>query len=128
MKFSHVRLLVSNVQECFYFYKDVLGFDIVWGDENSPYVEFETGNTKIAINERRMIAEVVGKSNSPSEVDSQDNIALIFAVEDVDRYFRVLRDKGVNFINEPQTREDWGIRLAHFRDPAGNLIEINQGL
>jgi catechol 2,3-dioxygenase-like lactoylglutathione lyase family enzyme len=25
-------------------------------------------------------------------------------------------------------RPEWGIRTAHFRDPDGNLIEINQPL
>lgn len=27
-----------------------------------------------------------------------------------------------------QDRPDWGVRVAHFRDPDGNLIEINQNL
>jgi len=29
-------------------------------------------------------------------------------------------------VNKPKNMNDWGIRLAHFRDPDGNLIEINQ--
>jgi lactoylglutathione lyase len=35
-----------------------------------------------------------------------------------------LQIKGVSFLTEPKNRPDWGIRTAHFRDPAGNLLEI----
>lgn len=128
MKLSHVRLLVPNVQDCFFFYQELLGFEVVWGDENSPYVEFETGETKIALYERSMEAEVVGRTDRPLISDSQDQVAIILAVNNIDHVYRELLDKGVSFINSPQSREDWGIRFAHFRDPAGNLFEINQGL
>lgn len=128
MKLSHVRLLVPNVQDCFFFYQELLGFEVVWGDENSPYVEFETGETKIALYERSMEAEVVGRIDRPLISDSQDQVAIILAVNNIDHVYRELLDKGVSFINSPQSREDWGIRFAHFRDPAGNLFEINQGL
>ncbi|MGM0885175.1 MAG: VOC family protein [Bacillota bacterium] len=126
MNLSHVRLLVTNVTECFYFYRDIMGFDVIWGDENSPYAEFQTGQTKIAINQKSMIAEVVGTLEKNPESDSQDKLALIFAVDNVDETYEELVNKGVEFLNSPLDRNDWGIRLAHFRDPAGNLIEINQ--
>lgn len=58
----------------------------------------------------------------------QDQLAIIFVVESVDSYYQSLTRKGIEFVNVPQNQKDWGIRLAHFRDPAGNLIEINQGL
>jgi len=32
------------------------------------------------------------------------------------------------FETEPTDRSVWGIRTAHFRDPDGNLIEINHAL
>jgi len=48
-----------------------------------------------------------------------------FHVDSVDEYYNYLSEKGVQFINEPHDRKDWGIRVAHFRDPDGNLIEIN---
>ncbi len=29
-------------------------------------------------------------------------------------------------MNEPHDQTDWGIRCFHFRDPGGNLIEVNK--
>ena len=39
-----------------------------------------------------------------------------------------LRAQGVALVAEPQDRSDWMIRTAHFRDPDGNLIEINSSI
>jgi catechol 2,3-dioxygenase-like lactoylglutathione lyase family enzyme len=66
--------------------------------------------------------------SKPAEVDSQDRMAMIFGVDDVDATCSKLKSHGVQFVTEPHERKDWGIRVAHFRDPDGNLIEINHGL
>jgi uncharacterized glyoxalase superfamily protein PhnB len=60
--------------------------------------------------------------------DNQDDLCLVFAVEDVDEIHKELIGKGIIPLNEPQDRQDWGIRCFHFRDPAGILIEVNQDL
>jgi len=52
----------------------------------------------------------------------------LFEVPNVDRASQELKTKGVVFETEPMDRPEWGIRTAHFRDPDGNLIEINQPL
>jgi catechol 2,3-dioxygenase-like lactoylglutathione lyase family enzyme len=49
-------------------------------------------------------------------------------VESVDAAYGELRAKGISFLAEPGDRSDWGIRVAHFRDPDGNLIEICHSL
>ncbi|MFV9644620.1 MAG: VOC family protein, partial [Desulfobacterales bacterium] len=51
-----------------------------------------------------------------------------FEVPNVDKATQELKAKGVVFETEPTDRSVWGIRTAHFRDPDGNLIEINQAL
>jgi catechol 2,3-dioxygenase-like lactoylglutathione lyase family enzyme len=33
-KFTHIRLLVSDVQACLSFYRDVLGMEVLWADED----------------------------------------------------------------------------------------------
>lgn len=40
MELTHIRLLVDNYKDCFHFYKDILGFEVTWGDENSNYADF----------------------------------------------------------------------------------------
>ena len=127
-RLTHARLLVSNFKACFLFYRDVLKLDVVWGDENGPYADFQAGETKIALFERRLMADVVGTSGQPSYAECQDRVALILAVENVDEAYRDLKDEGVAFVTEPTDFTGWGIRAAHFRDPNGDLLEINHEL
>jgi lactoylglutathione lyase len=127
-RFAVNRLLVSNFEACFHFYHDIMGFDYQAGDENGPYVEFNTGETLMALFDRGYMALVVGAGAKPSTADCQDRAALIFCVDDVDEAHKVLQIKGVHFLTEPKNRLDWGIRTAHFRDPDGNLIEIYSAL
>jgi catechol 2,3-dioxygenase-like lactoylglutathione lyase family enzyme len=128
IKFTHVRLLVSDYKACFRFYQDVLGFEVLWGDEEGGYADFKTGEVSIALFGRQDMADAVGAGQKPARVDAQDRAALIFAVENVDETYRVLSEKGVEVAAGPVDRPDWGIRTAHFRDPDGNLIEINESL
>ena len=127
-RFTHARLLVSEFEACFAFYRDVLGLEVVWGDGGSHYADFQSGNFKLALFGRQPMADVVGTGERPADADYQDRVALIFAVEDVDRAYRRLADKGVTFVTEPMDRPGWGVKTAHFRDPDGNLIEINEEL
>ncbi|WP_227379789.1 VOC family protein [Haladaptatus halobius] len=120
-------MLVADYQECFHFYRDVLGFEVGWGDEKSYYADFETGNATLALFGREEMADAVGATEKPSNTPGQDEVALIFRVESVDETHQSLRRK-IEFVTEPHDRPDWGIRVAHFRDPNGNLIEINRSL
>jgi lactoylglutathione lyase len=125
MKLTHTRLLVNNYQECYYFYKDILSFECTWGDENSNYASFQLGNTQLAIFDKDEMLEDINESNDGKA--PLNEVVLIFAVDDVDETFFSLKSK-VQFVSEPHNREDWGIRVAHFRDPNGTLIEINQNI
>lgn len=128
LQFSHVRLLVSSFADCFRFYRDILGFEVTWSDEDGVYADFKTGGTTLALFDRQLMARVVGRTDYPREAESQDRVSLIFAVDDVDETHRTLRARGVEFVTMPQDRKAWGVRTAHFRDPDGNLIEINSPL
>jgi catechol 2,3-dioxygenase-like lactoylglutathione lyase family enzyme len=44
MKFSHVRLLVSDFDACFRFYRDVMGWRPTWGEEGETYASFDDGS------------------------------------------------------------------------------------
>jgi catechol 2,3-dioxygenase-like lactoylglutathione lyase family enzyme len=128
LQFTHVRLLVTDFPTCFRFYRDVIGLEVAWGDENSGYADLKTGQTTVALFSRQEMAEAIGTANNGKSTAGSDTVALIFAVENVDATYVALQAKGVTFTAEPQDHPDWGIRTAHFRDPAGNLIEINQSL
>lgn len=123
---THVRLLVEDYRDCFLFYKDVLGLTPAWGDEETGYAEFQAGSTRLAVFGRSEMSQVVGTAELPAGAQCQDRIAVVLRVDDVQRAYESLCSAGVQFLTEPEDRADWGIRTAHFRDPAGNLLEINQ--
>lgn len=121
---THVRLLVSDFRSCFRFYRDVLGFEVTWGDETKGYADFRTGDTILALFERDAMAAAVGKAPDRSRGELGD-VSLIFGVDDVDATVEALPDD-VGFVTDPHDRPDWGIRVAHCRDPDGNLLEFNE--
>ena len=125
---THVRLLVSDYDKEFRFFRDVLGFKSTYGAEGENYADFDCNGVCIALFKRNLMSEDVKTSAKPVQSDSQDRVALIFGVADVDAITVKLKSEGVHFVTEPHDRKDWGIRVAHFRDPDGNLIEINHGL
>ena len=127
LTFTHSRLLVPNYRDCFRFYRDVLGFAIEWGDEDGTYADFRTGETTLALFDRAVMAEVVGAGDEPRVAAPRDEVTLVFGVESVDETYEGLH-ADVAFITEPHDRPGWGIRVAHFRDPAGTLVEINEPL
>lgn len=120
MKLTHVRLLVDDVPACFRFYRDVLGFTPTWGEEGEGYADFDTGGgSSLALMARSGQAEVV-----PLE-DAGDGAILVVGVDDLDAALADLRRRGADPAPVIE-RADWGIRFAHLRDPAGNLIEVNE--
>ena len=126
MELTHTRLLVDNYQECFLFYRDVLGFEVSWGDETSNYADFRFNGCTLGIFERKQMVEAMGGIYS-SPIEKSDRTALVFKVENVEESYRALKGK-VNFITEPAEQKGWGLKVAHFRDPAGSLIEIYENI
>ncbi|RFB13491.1 VOC family protein [Bacillus sp. HNG] len=127
MNLTHIRLLVDNYKECFIFYRDILGFEVSWGDENSRYADFTgIGGVKLGLFERKQLVEAIGAEYVPL-VENQDKTTLIFKVESVEDTYEKMKEK-LEFITQPHEQVDWMLKVAHFRDPAGNLIEIYENL
>ena len=57
-----------------------------------------------------------------------DKTSLIILVDSEEDTFHSLKKQGVKFINEPHNQVDWGIEVAHFRDPDDNLVEIYEAI
>lgn len=124
---THIRLLVDDLQACLRFYRDVLGFPVALQAED-VYVEFDTGSVLLALYGRRMMAEVTGTPGEGGALAGADRLVLCVAVDDVDAAYADLMARGVAFVKAPHDRPVWALRVAHFRDPDGNLIEISQSI
>jgi catechol 2,3-dioxygenase-like lactoylglutathione lyase family enzyme len=123
-KLTHVRLLCDDVMACLRFYRDVLGFAPRYGDVESVYHELESGAVTIALFNRKLMADAVHTSGLPAVRERQDDALLTFEVESVDDAHARLKAKGATFVTDPHDQPAWQIRVAHFRDPAGHLLEI----
>jgi len=125
LRYTHTRLLVADFAACFRFYSDVLGLKPRFGSQAGPYEEFQTGQVILALFESKGMADSLpGVELKPPG----DSVVLTFEVDDVDAAYESLLARGVSFVAPPADRPAWLIRTAHFRDPAGNLLEINSPL
>lgn len=128
---SQLRLLVpaDKFKACYTFYKDVMRFTPS-DDGESVYTAFALPGTsiEIALFYRDLMAAAANTSAKPETVDAQDVAVLCFEVDDVDARFAEMKAQGVEVAAEPHDQPDWLLRVALLRDPAGNLIEINQGM
>ena len=123
MRLTFVRLLVDDYAACFRFYRDVMEFPVTFGSEASGYADFDAGSdVHIAVFDRAEQMEQLGGDDATRGAQA----ALVFEVVDVDSVLAGLRARGASVAAEPADRADWGIRVAYVRDPAANLIELNQ--
>ncbi|CAM3730343.1 VOC family protein [Smaragdicoccus niigatensis] len=113
------------------FYRDTLGFevrnDVGYGTMRWITVGPEGSKTSIVLHppaadpgitedERRTIAEMMAKGSYAS---------IVLSSEDVDGTFEQVQAAGAEVVQEPMD-QPYGVRDCAFRDPAGNLVRINQ--
>jgi catechol 2,3-dioxygenase-like lactoylglutathione lyase family enzyme len=114
------------------FYRDVLGFEVRndvgsgrmrWitvapaGADGPSIVLYPPGaDPGITDDERRTIAEMMAKGTYG---------IIVLATKDLDGAFAALTSRGAEVVQEP-IEQPYGIRDCAFRDPAGNLVRMNQ--
>lgn len=126
MKLTHVRLLVEDMERSLAFYRDALGLEVTLDAGGGVYYELAAGEAILALYRRDLMGQMLG-SGLPAPAQS-DAVALTFGVNDVDATAGELKERGVTFVTEPMDYDVAFLRLAHLRDPDGNLIEINAPL
>jgi uncharacterized glyoxalase superfamily protein PhnB len=114
------------------FYRDTLGFEvradvgynglhwITVGPQGQPGTSIvlypPSATPGVTEDEQRTIAEMMAKGTFASV-----NLATV----DVDATFERLQASGAEVVQEP-TDQPYGVRDCAFRDPAGNLLRIQQ--
>lgn len=114
------------------FYRDVLGFEVRLdvGYENMRWITVgPAGQPDTAI-----VLHPPGVGNDISDDERETILELIakgtyfgvnLATDDLDGTFAKLEGAGADIVQEP-IEQDYGVRDAAFRDPAGNLIRIQE--
>ncbi len=120
MKLDNVGVAVRNVTEMREFFDRQLGLE-VQGDDKSSFLVTVGEDSYLyvfAAGERDPGTKVI----DPDLVQSLPGVDhLSFRVADVDSTYERLAQRGVRFLGRPRTRRDWGLRVAPFADPEGNL-------
>ncbi|WP_460715961.1 VOC family protein [Nocardioides dilutus] len=114
------------------FYRDVLGFELRndvgfqgmrWltvGPPGQPEVNIVLhppgADPGITEEERRTIAEMMAKGTYAS---------IMLSTPDLDGTFEQLQGQDVDIVQEP-IEQDWGMRDCAVRDPAGNMVRIQE--
>ncbi|MFJ6566297.1 VOC family protein [Streptomyces sp. NPDC091292] len=126
MELAQVRLLVSDFPACYRFYADVLGLKPQSGAVDGPYEKFSphTGSAGIALQDRAMMAELLGEL-AGTAVGHRSLVVL--RVEDLDAYCADVTARGGALLQGPSAMTD-RMRVAHLKDPEGNLVELQEWL
>lgn len=128
MKLNNIRLLVSDFDKCFRFYSEKLGLKVTWGKIGGDYASFDIGiesnNMGLSIFRSDLMAREIGNFDKTLPSNNREKIVIVMQVDHVDKTYERLTNNGVSFINGPKDIAGWGSRVAHFRDPENNLIEI----
>ena len=114
------------------FYRDILGFEvrtdfgqgamrwITVGPVSQPGTSIllapPAADPGVTDDERRTITEMMAKGTYAG---------IVLATPNLDEAFAKLEAAGVDIVQEP-TDQDYGIRDAAIRDPAGNLIRLQE--
>jgi catechol 2,3-dioxygenase-like lactoylglutathione lyase family enzyme len=122
----------SDPDESVAFYRDVLGFEvrkdvgfnglrwITVGPVGQPATSIvlypPSGDPGVTEAERQTVAEMMAKGTYA---------VILLATTDVDGTFDRVQARDAEVVQEP-TDQPYGVRDCAFRDPAGNLIRIQQ--
>jgi predicted enzyme related to lactoylglutathione lyase len=114
------------------FYRDSLGFEvrndvgrgsmrwITVGPKDQPQTSIVLSppavDPGLTDDERRTIAEMMAKGSYAT---------IVLGTSDVNGAFEQVQATGADVVQEP-TDQPYGIRDCAFRDPAGNMVRINQ--
>ncbi len=143
-RFRHVAIIVEDLDRMVKFYTGVLGLELKRDFE----IESEEFRTGIGIKDAKARGAhlMVPDSNVEIElfqfIDHQSakektSIAnmigyrhMAFIVDDLEKAVEILKGNGVELFSEPITVNEpesvRGFRFVYFRDPEGNIIELNK--
>jgi lactoylglutathione lyase len=122
---GYVVLFATDFERLLKFYSDKVQLPVRLLAEG--YVEFVVEGAKLALLARERLPELVGRGHLERPAARCHEGSMTVLVEDVDRTYRGMVERGVTFLTEPQDRP-WGQRSAYFEDPEGHLIEIATNL
>lgn len=115
---GYVIIYVSDLDASVAFYREIVGLQLKFID--AGFAEFDTGEARFALYERRRAAWLTGEDVAPGAAAE-----VAFVVDDVDAEASRLAEHGVTVLSGPADRP-WGHRTLHVADPDGFVVEFAQ--
>jgi catechol 2,3-dioxygenase-like lactoylglutathione lyase family enzyme len=115
--YSHVAIMVDDLDAAMTFYCDVLGFEVLPRPDFGPGAWLQAGSAQVHIG---VVDEM------PDNGKGFPHFALLVPADAYDSTMAALADRGIPFLMGPNAREDFGrpVRAAFIQDPAANVIEL----
>jgi catechol 2,3-dioxygenase-like lactoylglutathione lyase family enzyme len=125
-KAGAIALFVHDLERCTAFYRDTIALHFKGSDPGLAAFDLQEGLMLVLLSPEGA-AEVVGTDVAALKFEGGPHGYVALSVADVDSTYAELKARGVTFVQSP-TDKPWGLRMAHFIDPEGNLWEITQDI
>lgn len=115
MRLYGIRIFVDDFAAAHAFYGEMLGLRENWAMPEANAAGFDLGS-----------AELIVEQEDP---DGEDGdlvgrfVGASIQVDDIDTAYKQLSERGIPFKGPPE-KQPWGGSLAHFSDPAGNVLTL----
>jgi lactoylglutathione lyase len=117
-----IILFVADLARSKAFYRDVLGLDVEFEDDESVGFKIK-GLAFIVLRVDRARVQLQGEPTATPR--SAATAFLTTFTGDVDALHTDLAERGIDFFQDPAD-QPWGVRTAYFKDPDGHVWEIAQ--
>lgn len=144
---AHIGITVKNMERSLEFYKNVLGLsyqgeifmegketDKLFGNENSKLrVVYLNGSEHMMAPPIELLEfqgrDKLSENDDRAELSKVSISEICFKVDNIDKTYLRLKEKGVEFISKPQlfdfSSQSFGkSKAVYFRDPDGIILEL----
>lgn len=121
IKMDHVGLFVQDIEKAVAFYTDVFGFTLVTQGQNAEKaMAFLTspGDSNMQLE----LVQDFNESTVYADVGKVNHLA--FTVENIEHSVEQLKEKGLEFLNEPGLNIITGSKSVFFKGPDGELLQL----
>ena len=134
--YRHTGIIVKNMEESLYFYKDILGLKVIQDySDGSNYINKITGITNADVHMIKLIAEdgtvieILDYKNHPTDLIEQQiynagACHIAFQVKDASQTYNILKDKGIKTISKPILSSEGIAKVFFCLDPNKVRIEL----
>jgi catechol 2,3-dioxygenase-like lactoylglutathione lyase family enzyme len=138
--FRHVGIVVNDIEKQLFFYRDLLGLEILYHEiESGKFLETILSISELKIDIYKLgikgstiveLLHYLDKDNESKDKHINDNGITHFAItiSDLDNVYNSLKSYGVQFLSPPQVNFSKTHQVCFCRDFENNLIELVQEL